>query len=61
MATREQGVTVIALGPEYEHVDDAELENLTGALSNMAVEADQPLVVLTCRAWGTSGPHSLRR
>jgi anti-sigma B factor antagonist len=44
--TREQGVTVIALGPEYEHLDDAELENLKGVLLNTAVEADLPLVVL---------------
>ena len=44
--TREQGVTVIALGPEYEHLDDAELENLKGVLLNTAMGADLPLVVL---------------
>jgi len=46
LVTREQGVTVIVLGPEHENLDDAELENLKGVLLNTAVEADHPLVVL---------------
>jgi anti-sigma B factor antagonist len=53
--TREQGVTVIALGPEYEHLDDAELENLKGVLLNTAVEADHPLVVLDLSRLGYFG------
>ena len=46
LVTREQGVTVIALGPEYENLNDAELENLKGVLLHTAAEADLPLVVL---------------
>ena len=53
--TREQGVTVIALGPEHEHLDDAELENLKGVLLTTAVEADLPLVVLDLSRLGYFG------
>ena len=53
--TREQGVTVIALGPEHENLDDAELENLKGVLLNTAVEADLPLVVLDLSRLGYFG------
>jgi len=53
--TREQGVTVIALGPEYEHLDDTELENLKGVLLNTALEADHPLVVLDLSRLGYFG------
>ena len=53
--TREQGVTVITLGPEHEHLDDAELENLKGVLLNTAVEADLPLVVLDLSRLGYFG------
>jgi anti-anti-sigma factor len=44
--TREQGVTVIALGPEYENLNAAELEDLKGLLLKTAVEAQPPLVLL---------------
>jgi anti-sigma B factor antagonist len=53
--TREQGVTVIALGPEHENLDIAELENLKGILSKTAVEADLPLVVLDLSRLGYFG------
>jgi anti-sigma B factor antagonist len=44
--TREQGITVIALGPEYQNLNDAELENLKDVLLSTAAEADLPLMVL---------------
>jgi anti-sigma B factor antagonist len=44
--TREEGVTVVTLGPEYESLEDTELETLKGALLEVAERADPPLVVL---------------
>jgi anti-sigma B factor antagonist len=55
LVTREQSVTVITLGPEHEHLDDAELQNLKGVLLNTAVEADFPLVVLDLSRLGYFG------
>jgi len=55
LVTRQQGVTVIALGPEYENLDDAELENLKGVLLDTAVEADLPLVVVDLSRLGYFG------
>jgi anti-anti-sigma factor len=62
--TREQGVTVISLGPEYENLNDAELEDLKGVLLHTAVEADPPLVVLDLsrlRYFGSSFIEALIR
>jgi anti-sigma B factor antagonist len=62
--TREQGVTVIALGPEYENLNDVELEDLKGVLLKTAVEADPPLVVLDLsrlRYFGSSFIEALIR
>jgi anti-anti-sigma factor len=53
--TREQGVTIISLGPEYETLNDAELEDLKSVLLNTAVEADHPLVVLDLSRLGYFG------
>jgi anti-sigma B factor antagonist len=44
--TNEQGVTVIAPGPEYEHLDDSEIETLKSTLFEAASQTDPPLVVL---------------
>jgi len=43
---REDGVTVIALGPEYENLDEPLLDHLRGVLLDAASTADPPLVVL---------------
>jgi anti-anti-sigma factor len=62
--TREQDVTVIALGPEYEHLNDAELEHLKAVLLKTAVEADPPHVVLDLsqlRYFGSSFIEALIR
>jgi len=42
----EEGVTVVTLGPEYESLEETELETLKGALLEVAERADPPLVVL---------------
>jgi anti-sigma B factor antagonist len=55
LVTREQGVTVIALEPEHENLDDAELENLKGVLLSAAMEADLPLIVLDLSRLGYFG------
>jgi len=44
--TREQGVTVIALGSEYENLNEAEIESLKGTLLDAALQADPPVVLL---------------
>jgi anti-sigma B factor antagonist len=62
--TREYGVTIIALGPEYEDLNDAAVENLKGILLNTAVEADPPLVVFDLshlRYFGSSFIEALIR
>jgi len=43
--TCEDGVTVITLGPEYETLEETELETLKGALLEVAERADPPLIV----------------
>lgn len=43
---REDGVTVVSLGPEYENLNDTELDELKGALLNAATQAEPPVVVL---------------
>jgi anti-sigma B factor antagonist len=43
---REEGVTVITLGPEYENLQETELETLKGTLLEAAEQADPPLIVL---------------
>jgi anti-sigma B factor antagonist len=44
--TCEEGVTVVTLGPEYENLEETELDTLKGALLEVAEKADPPLVVL---------------
>jgi anti-anti-sigma factor len=44
--TSEEGVTVVTLGPEYESIEETELEMLKGALLEVAERANPPLVVL---------------
>ncbi len=44
--TQEQGVTIIALGPDYENLNETGLEALNGMLLATAAEADPPLLVL---------------
>jgi anti-sigma B factor antagonist len=44
--TNEQGVTVIALGADYENLNDTGLEALNGMLLRTAAEAEPPLLVL---------------
>jgi anti-anti-sigma factor len=44
--TIDAGVTVVTLGPEYESLEETELETLKGALLQVAEGADPPLVVL---------------
>lgn len=44
--TRQDGVTIIALGPEYENLDDAILEELRKVILDGVANADPPLVVL---------------
>jgi anti-sigma B factor antagonist len=43
---REDGITVVTLGPEYESLEETELETLKGALLDVAERADPPLVLL---------------
>jgi anti-anti-sigma factor len=44
--TRQNGVTVVALGPEYENLDEADLQDLSPVLLQAAQQADPPLLVL---------------
>lgn len=44
--TLERGVTVIALGSEYENLNEPEIETLKGALLDAALQADPPVVLL---------------
>jgi anti-sigma B factor antagonist len=44
--TQEQGVTVVALGADYENLNESGLEALNGMLLKTAAEADPPLLVL---------------
>jgi anti-anti-sigma factor len=39
-------VTVVTLGPEYENLEETELDLLKGALLEVAERADPPVVVL---------------
>lgn len=43
---RQDGVTVIALGPDYENLDDAILDELRKVILDGVADADPPLVVL---------------
>lgn len=43
---RQDGVTIIALGPEYENLDDVVLEGLRKLILDAVANADPPLVVL---------------
>ncbi len=44
--TSEAGVTIVTLGPEYENLEDTELETLKGVMLEVAEQADPPVVVL---------------
>jgi anti-sigma B factor antagonist len=44
--TCEAGVTVVTLGPEYESLEETELETLKGTLLDVAERAEPPLVLL---------------
>lgn len=44
--TVDRGVTIIALGPEYENLDEHLLEDLNDSFTQAAANADPPLVVL---------------
>ncbi len=44
--TSEGGVTVVTLGPEYENLEESQLETLKGSLLDVAERAEPPLVVL---------------
>ncbi len=44
--TKQDGVTIIALGPEYENLDDAVLEEMRKIILDGVAAADPPLVVL---------------
>ena len=44
--SRDHDVTVVALGPEYESLDEFELDDLRDALLKIASTADPPRVVL---------------
>lgn len=43
---QDRGVTVIALGPEYENLDEPQLERVRTTLLDAAEKADPPLAVL---------------
>jgi anti-anti-sigma factor len=43
---QEQGVTVITLGPDYESLDENDLDDVKEVLLRVASSADPPLVVL---------------
>jgi anti-sigma B factor antagonist len=62
--TREQGVTVITLGEEFESLTDLELENLKGTLYDAAAQAEPPLLLLDLsrlRFFGSSFIEALFR
>ena len=44
--TRENDVTVVALGPEYDTLDEPVLDEVREAILQAAEQADPPLVVL---------------
>lgn len=44
--SKESGVTVIQLGPEYENLDERLLEGLRGAALEVSKAADPPWVVI---------------
>ena len=44
--TKQNGVTVVALGPEYESLDEHGLDDLKDAILSVADTADPPRVVL---------------
>lgn len=43
---QQDGVTIIGLGPDYENLDDAVLDDLRKLILNAVDDADPPLVVL---------------
>ena len=43
---RQDGVTIISLGPDYENLDDAVLEDLRKLILDAVADANPPLVVL---------------
>ena len=44
--SRRNGVTIVALGSEYENIDESSLDELTKAILDVASTADPPHVVL---------------
>lgn len=46
VVTRQENVTVVALGPEYENLDEGVLEELRDTMLEAARTADPPLLVL---------------
>ncbi len=44
--TQQDGVTIIAVGPDYENLDDVLLEELRKVILDTVAHADPPLVVL---------------
>jgi anti-anti-sigma factor len=44
--TQQDGVTIIALGPDYENLDDAILEDLRHVILDGVAQAHPPLVVV---------------
>ena len=43
--TSEAGVTIVTLGPEYENLEESELETLKVALLEVAERAEPPIIV----------------
>lgn len=43
---RQNNVTVVALGPEYENLDESTLDEIREVVLDAAAQADPPLVVL---------------
>lgn len=44
--SRQDGVTIVSLGPDYVNLDESELDDVSAALLGAAEQADPPLVVL---------------
>ena len=44
--SKEGDITVISLGPEFENLDELELDDLRGAILDASKEADPPIVLL---------------
>lgn len=43
---QQNGVTIVALGPEYENLDEHRLEELRDSILEVACRADPPLLVI---------------